>query len=585
MKKTFDDSIQPSGYLDKLTIKNRLNLITLIVGLMVLLVTTVLNAWSLNENLFQEAKIKLSNVVDNAESVVKMYQIKVKDGDLTLAEAQKQAKHTIQNMQYDGDNYIWVNDYEGIMLVHPKAELIGTNILNMEDSHGKKFFQELISATKDKGSSYIDYYWSKPGEDKNKSFPKLSYTKGDSEWGWIIGSGVYIDNIEKQLFQSILRSTLISILIVIFIIIIINLTIGRSIIKPLETLTNMSLKLAENDLTISIPNDANKTEIGDLNRSFKKFVENFQNLIGQVSKSVEEVSASSEEMSAVADQTAQGSQQTAVSVSQLASGSQEQAFSVNKSLENVNHINTIIKKIYTRADKTVELSNTTDHKANDGYKEAEKAVKKINQIKYTSTEISQTINQLGKLSSEIEIIVELIKGIAGQTNLLALNAAIEAARAGEHGKGFAVVADEVKKLAAKSSEATDKITGMIKEIQSKTNTAVITMDESVQEIEEGVIIVDNVGSTLKEILDVANKTSEEIKEISNEINELATNSDSVVKMMENISSVTEESAAGAEEISSIAEEQTASMEEISASSQALAKIAENLRNLVSIFKI
>ena len=254
-------------------------------------------------------------------------------------------------------------------------------------------------------------------------------------------------------------------------------------------------------------------------------------------------------------------------------------------VEITDDMSNVIQKISQNADNTVELSKTTEENANKGHTQAEKAVGKINQIKITATEVSTTINQLGKLSSDIEQIVDLIKGIASQTNLLALNAAIEAARAGEHGKGFAVVAEEVKKLAGESANATDKITGMIKEIQSKTNTAVKTMDAAVNEVTDGVIIVENTGKGLEEILKDAKETSKQITEISEEVNRLAQNSDNVVKMMENISSVTEESSASAEEIASIVEEQTASLEEINASSQTLAQVAENLQKQVLVFKV
>ncbi|MFH0703066.1 MAG: methyl-accepting chemotaxis protein, partial [bacterium] len=168
-----------------------------------------------------------------------------------------------------------------------------------------------------------------------------------------------------------------------------------------------------------------------------------------------------------------------------------------------------------------------------------------------------------------------------------------------HGKGFAVVAEEVKKLAGQSVQATDKITAMIKEIQNKTKIAVSAMGDGVKEVDEGVITIEDVGHSLEQILQAAKETGNHVQEISHEVNNLAKNSDNVVKMMNNISSITqeitasaedissitEESAASAEEISSITEEQTASVEEINASAQTLAKIAENLQKLISVFKV
>lgn len=354
--------------------------------------------------------------------------------------------------------------------------------------------------------------------------------------------------------------------------------------RRFENLVGLANEVASGDFT-STRRIESFDEIGQTGQSLLNISKTLNKLIKEIQTSVENVSAGSQEMSASADQTAQGAQQVAVSIQQLASGTQEQSVSVNHSLDSINAMSHAIQVILENAGTTVSLSKSTENNAIEGQKQAESAVGKINQIKMTSSDISNTINELGELSSEIEQIVDLIKGIATQTNLLALNAAIEAARAGEHGKGFAVVAEEVKKLAGESATATDKITVMIKEIQNKTNTAVLSMNNAVEEVQDGVTIVENTGKSLEEILKAAKITSSQVQEISKEVNNLANNSENVVKMMENISAVTEESSASSEEISSIIEEQTASLQEINASSQTLAGLAENLNKQVAVFKV
>lgn len=371
--------------------------------------------------------------------------------------------------------------------------------------------------------------------------------------------------------------------------------------------------LADGDLTIDKLGRLEGSCIGDLCLVFDTMLHNLKELVNEVNAASQNVASGVQQSTAAVDQTSQGAQQVSMSVeqlargaqqiagsiTQLAEGSQTQAKNVTNSLDNINRINEAIQKILQEAESTSTLSKSTETNAGDGFNLAKNAVSKINEIKNVSNKISTTINELGRLGADIEQIVDLIKSIANQTNLLALNAAIEAARAGEHGKGFAVVADEVKKLASQSAEATDKITGMIKEIQNKTSAAVSIMDNAINEVDSGVIIVDNVGNALDSIVKAAKETTNNVHAITNEVNKLADNSKQVVVMMEDIASiteettasaedisgVTEETASSAEEVASIVQEQSASLEEINASMQAIAKITENLQSLVLKFKI
>lgn len=360
---------------------------------------------------------------------------------------------------------------------------------------------------------------------------------------------------------------------------------GEKISKPIEELAQKSLKLAENDLTVNISDDFDKSEIGDLNRAFRKFVYNLKGLISQVNRTTGEVNQSAENISIATDETAKGAKQIAENISNLAIGSQEQTHHVNNSVNNIDEINNSIQQILKTMDKTTNIAKDTENNANEGSDKAHIAASSSKEVKTSADKVAIEIDTLGKLGSEIGVIVELIKGIANQTNLLALNAAIEAARAGEHGKGFAVVADEVKKLATQSADATDKITNMVKEIQNKTTNVVYTMEKTTKDIDTSLQQIEDVESSLNRIATASVSTNKHMKEVVEQVNNLAKSTNNVVKMMENISAITEEAAASTEEISGISQEQTANIEEINTSAQNLAKLADNLQKQISVFRI
>jgi len=421
-------------------------------------------------------------------------------------------------------------------------------------------------------------------------------------------------NIQNAKFIGMLSIVLILAAVVsISLSIFIGVKIANMISEPLNLLVKNTREVASGNLSVRDVEINTLDEVGQLAREFNVMSGNLRTLVQDVANSVQEISADSQEVSAAVDQTSQGSQnvssnitqlaagtqQLASSVSQLAAGAQEISKNVELGADNIREMNKVVQTISGEANLIAKLVNDTENNANEGREHVKKAVNKIDNISEVAGNISQTIGELGKLSQEIEQIVDLIKNIAGQTNLLALNAAIEAARAGEHGLGFAVVADEVKKLAAQSETATDKITTMIKEIQNKTGVAVGAMNKTETEVSEGVIIIKDAGNVLGSIIDQVKEANTKIQIIHREIDEVAGSSEEIVKMVQNIaaisqqtaasaqeiSSVTEEQTASAQEISSVTEEQTASLEEINGSSQALASIAEKLQKRVAVFRI
>ncbi|HMN23754.1 MAG TPA: methyl-accepting chemotaxis protein, partial [Ignavibacteriaceae bacterium] len=167
---------------------------------------------------------------------------------------------------------------------------------------------------------------------------------------------------------------------------------------------------------------------------------------------------------------------------------------------------------------------------------------------------SDTVQDLGKSSNEIGEIVQVIDDIADQTNLLALNAAIEAARAGEQGRGFAVVADEVRKLAERTSKATQEIAVMIKHIQKNTEGAVQSMQQGTKEVENGHALAEKAGNSLNEIINGAERVVDIVTQVAAASEEQSSASQQITQNIELITNVTQQSAIGVRQIAQSAEE-------------------------------
>ncbi len=360
----------------------------------------------------------------------------------------------------------------------------------------------------------------------------------------------------------------------------------------LITINNGIKSLTENIKEVSGGNFTVKNTVKEVNNEFDylnalffDMVSSLRELLTKVGDEADHLAKNITQINEATEQTSMGSEQLIQGITQISTGASDQSFEIKETLENLNNINKIIHTVAESADSTVKLSQGTEVMADSGNQQVISAVEKISEIKTKSEEIANVVNELGTLSAGIGEIVELIKSIASQTNLLALNAAIEAARAGQHGAGFAVVADEVKKLASQSSVASDDINKVIKEIQNKVNRAVSSMNEGVEEIDQGVSIVESAGGALSEILKSTKESGNQVLNISNEIKILADNYDAVVKVMESISDKVEDSAANTQEMSSVTQEQTASLEEIVHSSQVLKTIASDLQTSVTVFKV
>ncbi|MET0963446.1 MAG: methyl-accepting chemotaxis protein [Noviherbaspirillum sp.] len=320
-------------------------------------------------------------------------------------------------------------------------------------------------------------------------------------------------------------------------------------------LMNELQEVSDGDLTVQATVSEDIT--GAIADSLNYTVEELRGLVGRVTKTAEQVTSASNEAQDIS--------------TELLEASHKQSREIQETGQAVLQMATQITDVSRSASESAEVARQSVTAAEQGSRAVENAIKGMTEIREQIQETSKRIKRLGESSQEIGEITELISDITEQTNVLALNAAIQAASAGEAGRGFSVVAEEVQRLAERSAEATKQIGALVRTIQTDTHDAVAAMEKSTQGVVEGARLSDAAGAALLDIRRVSNQLAELIQEISTATGRQAQSASSVAGNIQNILNVTEQTQQGTQ--------QTAQ------SIHALSRLAEELKNSVSRFRV
>lgn len=487
----------------------------------------------------------------------------------------EQLTNKVLSIKAGKTGYAYLLQEDGLIIIHPDKEIaMKLNALKDEKLPPalRSFTERIIRG--DIGIASYDYN----GDNKLVSYAPVQGVK------WFLAVNVP----SAEVFEDVATLTVIS-LITIFIVLILTalviMWIARRIARPIQELDVAANRIAAGDVSQLKLGDASNDEIGRLGQSFEKMASNLRNLLQKIHGATEQVAASSEELTASAEQSALAANQIAESIVSVAAGANEQMSLANDTATVIEKMSQSAAYMADDANQVADYSAQAAEKANNGHKTVEQAVEQMAKIQSTVSNSAQVIAKLGDRSKEIGQIIDTISGIAGQTNLLALNAAIEAARAGEQGRGFAVVADEVRKLAEQSHDAAKKITQLIGEIQEDTDRAVEAMDKGTKEVKTGAEVVNHTGLVFEEITNLVTEVSEQVRKISTTMQQMAASNRDIVNSVRKIDTIGVKSATEAQGVSAAAEEQLASMEEIASSSQALAKLAQELQGEVNKFRL
>jgi len=476
----------------------RLRLLSLVaIFLLGILIVATFSLVAERASLLEDRKIKTRNLVEAAHGVIASFEQAAKDGRMPLEEAQKAALGTLRTMRYDKVEYFWVNDMTPITIMHPiKPELEGKDMSQLKDANGKVLFVEFVNAVKKDGAGYVDYLWPKPGFDK--PVEKISYVKGFAPWGWIVGSGIYIDDVGAIFWQRVMSTAGMTAAICVLLGGIL-LALIRSITRPMAELVGaMQATQADNDLSRRVT-VLRQDEIGAIAQMFNVLMENLQTIIHEVKANADGLQTTVNDLTQITAQAADNSQKQG-----------DGAYSMATQVEVMTYN---LESVAGQAENVKSVSTHSCELSVHGSEVILGAAAEMEKITASVSESSAIIQDLGAQSDQISTIVNVIKEIADQTNLLALNAAIEAARAGEQGRGFAVVADEVRKLAERTSNSTQEITAMIERVQHGTRQAIASMQTGVATVASGTSLANQAGAAITEIKSGAQQVVEEVSQM------------------------------------------------------------------------
>lgn len=518
------------------------------VGIIGFITLLFISANALQKNLIAEREARLKAVIQSTLS-----QVAYLNQTLPKEQAQEQAKALINSLRFDDNNYMFVIDESRYTIVHPiRPHLVGQQMGNSGRDTEGQFWFTMVDLARNGQHGSLMYPWTNA---QGKPADKLSFVSGFAPWGWILGSGMLLDDIQHAVYQQFFKMGLATLAVTI-IMIGLGIVISRAVIKPLDTIKDVMKNIAQGDLTTQIPIKG-QDELGIVAQRINNSISSVRNALAESVQSATSVADAAVRIASTAEQTSQSVVSQRDQLSLLATA--------------MNQMTATVADVARHAEDTAKDTIHASKEASMGDKDVHSSVDSIRAL---SVELGIATDQVNKLKEgvmQISEVTSVISGISEQTNLLALNAAIEAARAGDQGRGFAVVADEVRNLASRTHHSTDEIQNMINRLQQLAVSTATAMQTSQRLAANSVSTAENAGNDLSLIVT-------HIEHVSDKATQIATAAEqqSVVaeEMNRNVSGINDSALEMSDAATYLAEE-----------SEKLADLSRQLNQKLTSFKL
>ncbi len=566
---------------------------------------------------------KVGAVTESAVGIAQYFHGLEVAGELTTEEAQQRAVEATEQMRYDDGNYIFIfTDEPKYVSLVTKSEWVGADIKSIRpDVH--ELLSNLVVTAKGAGGGIgiYDYLWPKPGQEEPA--PKTSTIIYFEEWNWVLGTGVYVDDIDVA--QGEVRNTIFLVLgIVTALLAAATWFTARSISRRVNRAKQAAAGLAVGETDIELnahdtgdevdammravddsaeylrdaAETAERVAAGDLGvehaphseddtlgKALKAMVGSLREIIGAASQAVSDMGERTGQLVETAQVSADSAVEVASAISTVADGASHEAEITGNLTQAVERIGAQVEEALTAVSDAAEAAATSAESSADGQVRLDEAVESMELITQAFEDVTGRVSELGTHSARIDEIVGMISEIAEQTNLLALNAAIEAARAGEQGRGFAVVATEVKALATQASASSDQIADIIGQMRSLVATTVDATQAGTDLVATGTETVTSVGHAFENLATRIGLITDRFRAVESAARDIGDATGVISDATERLSGLTEANSATSEEVAAAGQEAAASSKQVDDTAQALRDVAPGLSDAIHRFDL